>query len=332
MAKIHGISGSTRYLLKGTKPIHEKKIATLGEITQFHTNYDTILAEAELTATKRQDDLIRSLSGDEARIDNQLQEGLARRTEEVDVHIREMETNRKNAGGFLPRLKYQMYYWIAVSLRSHRINRPFLGIRWELHNVRSLKNSTITYKPQVIRNACKNITDTRKFLIENDSFLIGAKGEEHVIEVLAQLPDEYHILNDVNLYFPKYIYWRERKEYIQTCQIDHIVVGLTGIFLLETKNWKTSDIGKKADDLKHQVRRASYALWYYLKDDYRGKMPRVRSVVVSLHGSEPGQRIDKYIDVLSPNRLCRYIMTREQILSEEAVHKLVRRIPCREAD
>ncbi|MDO9036377.1 MAG: hypothetical protein Q7U51_14395, partial [Methanoregula sp.] len=104
--------------------------------------------------------------------------------------------------------------------------------------------------------------------------------------------------------------------------------------LLETKNWKTSDIGKKSDDLAHQVQRANYALWYYLKDSYGlfGNAPKIRSVVVSLHGQQPGTRIDKYIDVVTPHRLCGYITSRENTLSEDAIHKLIRLIPCREVN
>jgi len=329
MAKIHGISGSTRHLLKGTKSIHGKNLASLEEITHFHSNFEQILSETEITVTRQQNEIILSLSHDEVRLESRLKEGITQRTVEVDTEIHEMEMNLKNAAGFFPRLRCKVHHWIAIRLRSHKINSPLSGLRRELHNVQSLKTSHITSKPQVVRNACRNITDTQKFLIENMSFLVGAKGEEHVIRVLSQLPDEYHILNDVNLYFPKYIYWRERNEHIQTCQIDHIVIGPTGIFLLETKNWKTSDIEKKSDDLKHQVRRAGYALWYYLKDDYWSGMPKIRSVVVSMHGSQSGQRFDKYIDVVSPHWLCEYIIRRQRILPEDAIHKLIRLIPCR---
>jgi hypothetical protein len=333
MARIHGISGSTQYLLKGAKPIHGKKLATLEEITHFQSNYEQILAEAEITVTKQQDEIILSLCHDEARLDSQLKEGIALRTVEVDAHIHEMDMKVKNVAGFFPRLGYQIHYWIAISLRSHRINSPFSGTLRDLHDVQSQKNRHITNKPHVVRSECKNITDTQKFLIDNTSFLVGAMGEEHVISVLSQLTNEYHILNDVNLHFRRYIYWKARNEHIKTCQIDHIVIGPTGVFLLETKNWKTSDVEKKSDDLKHQVQRAGYALWYYLKDDYRRKeMPKIRSVVVSMHGSQSGQRFDKFIDVVMPYRLCGYITARERTLSEDAIHKLIRLIPYSEVN
>jgi len=88
----------------------------------------------------------------------------------------------------------------------------------------------------------------------------------------------------------------------------------------------------KSNDLKRQVRRVNYALWYFLKDHYGffKKGPKIRNVVVSLHGSEPDMRIDKYIEVISPHRLCGYITARQSTLSEVSIHKRIRVIPCRE--
>jgi hypothetical protein len=332
MAKVHGISGSTRYLLKGTKAINGKKLATLEDIDHFHNHYETILAEIQITVQQQQDEMILSLGNNEVRLDSQLRESIAIRTVEVDGKINEIATKIENTENVIIFLGYKVQHWVARSLRSHRIHSPLSHLSRELRNVQSRKASLITNKPYVIKNECNNVISNQKFITENISFLIGAKGEEHVISVLSQLPDEYHVLNDVNLIFSKYIYWKKRNEHIKTCQIDHIVIGPTGIILLETKNWKTSDIGKKSDDLTHQVQRANYALWYYLKDSYGlfGNAPKIRSVVVSLHGQQPGTRIDKYIDVITPHRLCGYITSRENTLSEDAIHKLIQLIPCRE--
>lgn len=334
MAKVHGISGSTRYLLKGTKAINGKKLATLEDIDHFHNHYETILTEIQITVQQQQDEMILDLGNNEVRLDSQLRESIAIRTVEVDGNINEIATKIENTENVIIFLGYKVQHWIARSLRSHRIHGPFSHLSRELRNVQSRKASLITNKPYVIKNECNNVISNQKFITDNISFLIGAKGEEHVISVLSQLPDEYHVLNDVNLIFSKYIYWKKRNEHIKTCQIDHIVIGPTGIILLETKNWKTSDIGKKSDDLTHQVQRANYALWYYLKDSYGlfGTAPKIRNVVVSLHGQQPGTRIDKYIDVVTPHQLCGYITSRENTLSEDAIHKLIRLIPCREVN
>lgn len=54
----------------------------------------------------------------------------------------------------------------------------------------------------------------------------GAEGEKVIAEVLeSELPDSYSIFNDVRL--PG-----------RTSNIDHIVVGPSGVFVLNTKNWR----------------------------------------------------------------------------------------------
>lgn len=55
----------------------------------------------------------------------------------------------------------------------------------------------------------------------------GKKGEKRVQDYLAQLSDEYTILNDI-------VFQNERG----TAQIDHIVVSKYGIFTIETKNYR----------------------------------------------------------------------------------------------
>lgn len=332
MARIHGISGSTRYLLNGTRPINGRRLATLGEIIQFQNNYNEILVETKIAAGERQDEIILALGNREAELDQQLNEDINKRTREVYTHILEINDRIEASDSFFVILAYLIQFWSANLISSYQIHLPLMGQKWNLWRLRNRKEKTIANKPYAIKSACKNITDTQQFLTYNNSFLIGAKGEEHIISVLSQLPDEFHILNDVNLHFFDSIYWRERRERIRNCQIDHLVIGPTGLFLLETKNWKRSDIIMKSGDLKRQVRRANYALWYSLKDHYGfyEKSPKIRNVVVSLHGSEPDMRIDKYIDVISPHQLCGYITARESTLSEVSIHKLIRLIPCRE--
>lgn len=54
----------------------------------------------------------------------------------------------------------------------------------------------------------------------------GAEGERVIAELLeSDLPDSYHVFNDVR--FPG-----------RTANIDHLVVGPSGVFVINTKNWR----------------------------------------------------------------------------------------------
>lgn len=55
-----------------------------------------------------------------------------------------------------------------------------------------------------------------------ESYFKGARGEERVAGILAALPSEYHVFHDY-----------EAGRY----HVDHVVVGPTGVFCVETKNW-----------------------------------------------------------------------------------------------
>jgi hypothetical protein len=65
------------------------------------------------------------------------------------------------------------------------------------------------------------------------SFLKGAKGEEIVAHELSFLPDSFTIFHDLDIKL-------SRAEGGHSANIDHIVVGPTGIFAIETKNWADS--------------------------------------------------------------------------------------------
>lgn len=73
------------------------------------------------------------------------------------------------------------------------------------------------------------------FLMHN--YIVGAKGEEHVITRLRQLSEQYWVINGLALHLPKAIFWREGNRYIRHARIDHTIIGPEGILLIETKNW-----------------------------------------------------------------------------------------------
>ena len=325
MARIHRISGSTQYLINGIWPVLGKNLTSLEEIQHFYNNHEGILAETKTTVARQHDEIILRLGTDEVRLDRQLQDSIARTTTEVDASIDELERKSLQEPGFFSRTGCRVRYWIAVALRTRHIHNPHSGIVNELDDVRNRKRHQMITKESHIQRECYNITRSYEFLKEHETFLAGALGEEEVIGALASLPDDYHVLNDVNLRFSRAIHWRKADEYIKTCQIDHIVAGPTGIFLLETKNWNQSRIEQDSGKVLHQVQRAGLALWYFTKDYYGNRdQPQIWKIVVSLNGSTAGRKLDKYTDIITPYQLCRHIMKREKTLSDEAVHKFVR--------
>lgn len=329
-ARIHGTSGSTKVLLNGMKPINGKKLTTIKEIYHFQKNYENILAETKIAARNQQEQRLAELMSAEEKLGNQLEAGIARRTIEVDQHISMINDKIQNSDNLFKKMIFQIQYWLEVNSRTSKIHKPFSGLSNEVRLVKNRKETLIQYKEKNIQNECNKVSDSYKFLEQNKSFLIGAQGEELVIKTLSQLTADYHILNDVNLQFKPPIYWKEKKNYILSSQIDHIVVGPTGIFLIETKKWKQSDVERKNEDLIFQVRRSNYALWRYLINYYRRKEKlKIWNVVVSTQKSDSNRKLNDFINIISPDELPWYITRGETTLSRETIDKLVQIIPWR---
>ena len=72
---------------------------------------------------------------------------------------------------------------------------------------------------------------------KNHFFIIGGKGEQKVTEELLKLPDNYYLLNDINI--------KLHSKQMQPIQIDHIILCESALFCLETKNWSGSIVGNQ---------------------------------------------------------------------------------------
>ena len=325
MAHIHRVSGVTQHLINGMRPIRGKKLATLDEIQHFYDNYDEILTETQTTFTRQYDEIILGLGNDESRLDRQYQNAIARQTIEVDKNIDDLNRIINLEKRFFTRTGYRVRYWIAVTLRDHHIHAPCAGISNELHTVCGRKKHYINDKQSIIQKESNNIKSSYDFLKANETYLIGSQGEEAVINALSCLSDEFHVFNDINLQFHPALFWNVTGEWIKTCQIDHIVTGPTGIFVLETKNWSSSNFEKNSDRLRWQVHRSGFALREYIRDNYSSFLdrPDIFHVVVSISGKNPEWKLDYSIEILHPNQLCDFILRMKPSLSRDAVKKFI---------
>ena len=326
MARIHREAGSTRYLINGMKPLQGKKPVTYGEVRYFYDHYEKILAETEVTVGQQYEEMISRLSSDEARLNRQLQENIACHTITVDKDLEELRGRIASAGNFFTRFGRRLYYWVAESRREHNIHNPFVGTSSELKSIQTQKADHIRNKQTAIQRERDNASVSYQFSQGTRIVLSGAFGEEAVVSVLSQLPDDFHIINDVHLNFPHSLFWNKTGEYIsESCQIDHIVVGPKGIFLLETKNWKSSDLSKQSDKLNWQMNRSWFALWSYILDYYPRSFerPEIHKVLVLLNKPEADLKLDGDIEVVSPKELSGYISRWKTIFSNSEITKFV---------
>lgn len=133
----------------------------------------------------------------------------------------------------------------------------------------------------------------------------GASAECQMARILVRgLPDEFHIFHDVNVEADRWIW--DGQEHRKSSQIDHVVVGPGGVFVIETKWWsKAFAAGGGYYDPYRQVKWAGKLLHFALSDAC-GKKIRVREVLATT-GSLPNKPADSFAKVCAPEGVCGYV-------------------------
>lgn len=191
------------------------------------------------------------------------------------------------------------------------------------YQVRSDRFQFITsYSDEAVRQSVHHeLTeiDRRKAIIDElNSFILGALGEQKVVKTLETLPDEYFLINDFDVSFSPAIYNSQEKNYIKSVQIDHILLGPSGIFLIETKNWSDKSLNNLSlRSPVQQIKRTSFVLFKLLNNDtsnhylrldkhhWGNKKISIRNLIV-LTNKKPIEEF-QFVKILTVNELVGYI-------------------------
>jgi len=221
---------------------------------------------------------------------------------------------------------------------NYELHRPF-----EEHKKSILsKNQKLEYLESNINEIVKERSSLKsqdlyraKELIEtNNSLLLGAIGEQKAVDELKKLPDSYTIINDFSLEIDPPLVDMNSGSNIHSIQADHLVIGPTGIFLIETKNWSKNSIEKTYSFSPiDQIQRTNYALFCFLNyhvnsgqlDSFRNNWGSAkispRNIILMIH-SKPNEEF-QYVKVLTINEVRRYITNSKIIFNEEQTFQLV---------
>jgi len=142
-----------------------------------------------------------------------------------------------------------------------------------------------------------------------------------VLRELNRLSCDYYIISDVCLSLNWPVKYRKTQEIVKFCQIDFVVIGPTGIFLIEAKEWSEKIL---REDMYIPFKEADKAgLIFYIKiiNRFNKKFP-IYNVVVML------QKVPKiqyeYVRHVSLQQLYWFILQREGILHKKKITKTVR--------
>ncbi|SDC42014.1 nuclease-related domain-containing protein [Niabella drilacis] len=174
----------------------------------------------------------------------------------------------------------------------------------------------------------KELERKKRIIDEINTSIYGAMGEQKVVKELERLSDEYVLINDCFLSFSAPIYNRQTNEYINTVQIDHILVSPAGIFLIETKNWSKKSLNNlNLYSPVQQIKRANFALFKILTKSIESynfpvnqhhwgdrKIP-LRNLIVLIN-SKPSEEF-QYAKILQLNELLGFIKYFKPVFSNK---------------
>lgn len=151
----------------------------------------------------------------------------------------------------------------------------------------------------------------------------GAKGEHLVLNEFKKLTDEFHILPDVNINLTHYVRYRGIRN-LKSAQIDFVVVGPTGIFAIEVKNWSQDYLNSHTGFSPHeQVDRAGLVLFIYLKSKTFLFKPKIANILVPIQHNLSYNPNYKFVFIKDLSDIRKFILDNNTRLSDREIKKVV---------
>ncbi|MBY8988776.1 MAG: NERD domain-containing protein, partial [Candidatus Lokiarchaeota archaeon] len=308
-----GQSGSEDYLKhrllrKGLDGFNSFK-----DIQYFKSNFSKILKSSTVEERKKLNSIIVGLKHDEYNLRKRLEE---KKSELQHSLLKEktelMDTPLSSKGK--RRIKK-----IDKTIEK-KLDKPF---KKDIKKIKKTEKEHIVREKNLDKSVEAKVSQlhkTQDIIQSNQPFFAGAIGETAVIKELKKLPDAYHILNEVMLSFSRSIRWKKYNDYVKTCKIDHVVVGPTGIFLIETKNWSAQTMQTAKFTPHKQIDRAGYIFFIHMMDHFGRKFPVYQ--IVATYRRLPQIPYD-FVSQLTIRELVDHILRRQRGINPSDVLTIV---------
>ena len=347
MATIYRQVGSLTQLLDELEREGIGAFRTLADIRSFHNNYnnslDRIRAKYGEILRKEVVDLESKYTQIAVELDRKIEARETLLKDELEELKRTLARNDNRniltRGLFFFRKKrLTKRKAILENSFENEVERPFRkgfakidSLRAEIEDRKNnFDNLVERYSASDIEKAKRNLGVLRK----RKYLFYGAEGEERVTRALSKLPDTFTVINDYWLEFSQPIYDRNNDDRIYSIQIDHVVVGPTGLYLVETKNWSQDSVENPElfSPIK-QLKRSNYAIYRVLNaavergeiDNFSNHHWGNRRIspknILCLMNHRPNQEF-QYVKTLSENQIASYVRNQRQMFSQIEVNSL----------
>jgi hypothetical protein len=342
-ANIINESGALNQLFKELKSKSIYMFSSLDDIIEFKNNYTK---EIEHHKDKISADIkgeVISLKTLNEKLIKQYGNHINKRRSMLKDEIRQLESQIQNIKkGFL----FQLKRFIAkkrlkkMNMNLERlIKEPYDNDLNKINDNKNRVNYLSSHFDQELNRRTKPKIDkieyTYKELTNLSSLICGSIGELKAIDLFRKLPKNYYVINDFQETFNPPLYNKREDERIYSTQLDHVVIGPTGIYVIETKYWSQKSINN--NDLFSpikQLKRGGFALFIivnnlikesHLFSKHWGPM-KVNITNVLLMMNKTTDEQFQFIKVLDKSSIISYITKRSQIFDENQIKYLVKNL------
>ena len=272
MAIFHNTIGSLTVLKAELQKAGVYDLHSVREVQDFQANYfhirQEIIKEHGQKLSQERADLKPRTAAAKLELDQKTEESLL----SIQAKIDGLRYKREVVAGLF-RFWLDIQIRIAEKTMPRRVNRATQKLKSEylaLHE--RLEFLWNRFDEAVLESAKAPLEslDKKKLVVDRVSPLVaGAIGEQKVVRALEALSDEFHVINDFNKTFSKAMYNQRTGQHIQSIQLDHVVVGPSGVFVIETKHWSDDTIrNHKGFSPVEQVKRGGWVLFTLLNSSY----------------------------------------------------------------
>ena len=310
---IIGHSGSEDYLKERLLRKGLDGFNSFKDIQHFKSNFSKILKSSTIEERQKLNKIIVSLKNDEYNLKKRLEEKKSEFQQSLTKEKTELMENPLSSKG-KRRIKK-----IDKTIEK-KLDKPF---KKDIKQIKKTEKKHILREKNLEKSVEKKIRHLHKaqdIIQKNQPFFAGAIGETAVIKELRKLPEAYHILNEVMLSFSRLIRWKKYNDYVKSCKIDHVVVGPTGVFLIETKNWSAQTMLTAKFTPHKQIDRAGYIFFIHMMDHFGRKFPVYK--IVATYKQLPEIRYD-FVSQLTIRELVDHVLRRRRCINPSDVLTIV---------
>jgi hypothetical protein len=342
-ARVYNMSGAQRDLLE---KIGEAKITCIEHIEQIKNGHQQIRQEivkqAKMQVNNKKEQLVKELE----LLNKSFEERQALVKQQVESEIEDTKRFIQANEG-IKFLDNPLKWYDLKLARSKKDDfeknkeaEIFARLKEGEEKVKELigqvENYTNNFDNIVYKTACNELNQLDRIvniISENENLYYGAIGEQKVIEELKKLPSQYCVINDFRKKFDKPLYIKQENDRIYSIQIDHIVVGPSGLFVIETKNWSTNSINNaELFSPVKQIKRSSYALFVLLNEKVQNNYFKTftnhwgitkispSNIVVPINHT-PNQEF-QFVKVLPLHSLQQYITYRDKKFNDQQISEI----------